>query len=175
VICPSFAASIGPTRTSENDGDTERESDGKEPNLPPGPSLLDVVGAVQGTDNRNERRGTAPQRAGDAEGEQSAILVVGEPPHLLLDEFEDLRGHERAEGARYIVGDVGERKEAGEREQKQDGRKQGEEEVVGELSRQSEHIVIDSFPPGATRELRPRQRDGSEHEMDVANAEPSSR
>ena len=141
----------------------EREADGDESDLPPRPSLFDVVGAVERPDDRDERRGTAPQRTRDTEREQSAVLVVGEPSHLLLDQFEDLRRDERAEGATDIVGDVRERKEARECEQKQDRRKQREKEVVRQLSRETEHIVIDDLPPRATRELRPREGYRLEH------------
>jgi hypothetical protein len=45
-----------------------------------------------------------------------------------LNQFQNLRRDERAEKAADIVGEVRERKEAGECEQKQDRRKQREEE-----------------------------------------------
>ena len=170
VVCPSFSASVGPTRTSDNATRTisrhaEREADGDESDLPPRPSLFDVVRAVERPDDRDERRRTAPQRTRDTEREQSAVLVVGEPSHLLLDQCEDLRRDERAERATDVVGDVRERKEARECEQKQDGRKQREKEVVRQLSRQTEHIVIDDLTPRPTRELSPREGYRLEHKM----------
>ena len=64
-----------------------------------------------------------------------ASLVIGEPTYLLLNQFEDLRRDEGADGATNIVRDVRERKKAREREQKWDRRKQREEEVVRQLSR----------------------------------------
>ena len=47
----------------------------------------------------------SPQRTRDTKREQSAVLVVGKPPHLILDEFENLRRYERAERATDIVGE----------------------------------------------------------------------
>ena len=137
---PSLSATAGPTRTSDsatrmNTADAEGEAEGDQPDLPPRPALVDVVRAVERADNRDECRRTAPQRAGDPEREQPAVVVVGESPHLFLNEFEDLRRNERTERASDVVRDVREGKEAGEREQKQDRRKQRQEEVVGELSR----------------------------------------
>jgi hypothetical protein len=59
---------------------------------------------------------TARERTRDAEREESAVLVVGEPLHLLLNQFEHLRRHEWAQRATDVVGNVRERKEAGDGE-----------------------------------------------------------
>jgi choline dehydrogenase-like flavoprotein len=113
----------------------ERETDRDEADLPPRASLINVVRAVQRSDDRRQRRGTAPERTGDAEREESAVLVVREPLHLLLNQFEHLRRHERAQRATDVVGNVRERKETRDGEQEQDGRKEREKEVVRQLSR----------------------------------------
>ena len=50
------------------------------------------------------------KRARDTEREQSAVLVICESSHLLLDQLEDLRRNERAERATDVVSDVREGK-----------------------------------------------------------------
>jgi hypothetical protein len=140
VVCPSLSAT---RRADEHERQcdqhdqrhAEREADRDKADLPPCSSLLNVVRAVQRADDRHQRRGTAPERTRDAEREEPAVLVVGKPLHLLLDQFEHLRRHERTERATDFVGNVRERKETRDGEQEQKGRKERKKAVVRQLSR----------------------------------------
>ena len=115
--------------------DADREADRDKADLPPWSSLINVIRAVQRANDRHQRRGTAPERTRDAERQEPAVLVVGKPLHLLLDQFEHLRRHERADRASDVVGNVRERKKTRDGEQEQDGGKECEKEVVRQLSR----------------------------------------
>src|SRR6185295_10351206 len=76
-------------RDDDEYGDAESETDRRQTNFPPRPALLNVVGAVERSDNGYEGCGTAPERAGHTECQQPAVFVVGESPHLLLNEVEN--------------------------------------------------------------------------------------
>ena len=126
-----------------------------EANLPPRPALLDVVGAVEGADDRDQCRRAAPQSSGHAKCEQSAVLVVGQSPHLFLNQCEELRRNKGAECPPDVIRDVGEGKETGQRKEKDERGKERQKQVVGELGRESQHIVVERLAPGAAAKLDP--------------------
>ena len=145
-------------RDEDEHGQADGQAHGDQADLPPWPRLLDVVGAVQRVDDRDQCRRTAPECPQHAKREQAAALGVSEALHLVLDEFQDLGRDHRPEDARQIVGQRLQREEAGQRQPEQDGREQREEEVVRQLRGHAEHVVVHDLVVRLDREVTPRQR-----------------
>ena len=137
---PAVSASVGPTRTSDKATRTITAT----------PSVRPMATSRTFHHGRPSSMSYARLSAPTIETSAAELLHnapatpnVSSPPFSLLASrricswisVEDLRRDERAERATDIVGDVRERKEAREGEQKQDRRKQREEEVVRQLSR----------------------------------------
>ncbi len=129
-----------------------------------GAAFLDVVGGVERADQADERGRAAPQRAEDAEREQAALIGLGDAAHLFGDQLHDVWRRDSREAAHHLIRDAIDREEAREREQEQQGRKQREDEIVGQLRGESEAVVVpgllrrplEQLPP-ADRHPEPRQ------------------
>jgi hypothetical protein len=120
---------------------------------------FNVVGAVETADDRDHGRGAAPQRAEEPDGENSATVGIRQSPELFLENTEHICGRDRSQRPDDIIHEVGQRKEAGEREHEQHGRKERKKEVVRELSRQAEAVVATRFFRRALEEFAPAQGD----------------
>ena len=99
----------------------ERQSNRRQPDLPPRASFVYVVGAIQAADNRDDRGGAAPDGAEDSQGEDSAAICVRQAPELFFQEVQDLGRSERSQSGDDLTDKVRQRKETGEREQEKEG------------------------------------------------------
>jgi hypothetical protein len=89
------------------DGNEDRQRHGQhdrqEPGLPPWPPVLDVVGAIERRDDHGHRRGAAPDRTGDAQGQQAAAPSGEHPIDLLTDEDDHILGQHGAQAVDCAV------------------------------------------------------------------------
>ena len=79
----------------------------------------------------------------NASGQQPPGVGVRDLLELIADDLDDVGRGDAAEHVDHVVHDGVEREEAGQRDQRQQGWKQREEEVVRLLSGEVEHIVGD--------------------------------
>ena len=152
---PGRRPSVGPSEherqgTEHEQRHTKCQADRDESHLPPRPPFLDVIGAVQGADNRHQCRGTAPERADHAERQQSAVFIVRDPAHLVLNEFEHLRRDERTRATRAesSVRFESGKKLASASKNRMAGNS-ARKTVVRQLCREAEDIIVEGFPGGA--------------------------
>ena len=77
---------------------------------------------------------------------------------LIGDQFQSLRRQETAERSEHVVDERRDRKIAGQRDQEQQRREQRKEEVIRELRRQGEAVVLpERFIKRAPEDLSPRE------------------
>jgi hypothetical protein len=76
----------------DEEGNAECQADRNQAYLLPWSTFLEVVRTVKRPDKGNECRGTAPESTATPKvSQQSAILVIGEPLHLTLNQRQNLR------------------------------------------------------------------------------------
>ena len=103
--------------------------------LPEGSRLLDVVGEVQGRAKGVDPARCAPQRDGEAQGEEPRPLYGDEGFEVLLEDRGGGVRHDPREPSDDVIGRAFHRQERGEGDEEEEERKEREEEVIGELGR----------------------------------------
>ena len=147
----------------ERDHDEDRERDGQperdQLDLPPWPRFLDVVGLVQRADDRVDAGRGAPDGPEHAQGEQPAVLLVGNLEDLILDDGEHLAGRDAGEVAGDRVEEPRDGKEADDRDEEEQRRKERQEEVVRQLRREAQAVIREDLAIRARRQLLPGDGD----------------
>jgi hypothetical protein len=87
----------------------------------------------------------------------SPIAVSRTLPELVFEQAEHVGGRDGLQHPDGLVGEIAERKETGEGEQEEHGREQRQEEVIRQLSREAEDVVVVGFLDGPFEQLRPAQ------------------
>ena len=153
-------------RSDDEHGQRHGQADREQPDFPPRPAFVNVVGLVQRVDDRGHAGRGAPDRADHAEGEQAAVLVLGDLDDLLLNEAEHLARRDPGQGRGDRLQQILDRDEGDQREQEQERREEREEKVIGELRRQAQAVVGDDFTSGPPEDLAPSDGNAqrSEHQ-----------
>ncbi len=97
---------------------------------------------VQRIDDCRHRRRRARDGEQHAEAQQTTILLVRDLHDLIGDELQRLWRQEPAKGMEHVVDQRRDREVAGDRDEKQQRRKQGEKEVVGQLRCHRQAVVF---------------------------------
>ena len=101
-----------------------------------------------------------PQCRQDAESEEPALPVAGDLSDLIGDDGQELWRRELAERFDDLVDQRRDREIACDSNQEQEGRKQREEKVVGELCRHTHAVVFeDGVDERPSEDLSPGKRD----------------
>ena len=122
----------------------DRQGDRDEPHLPPRPRFLDVVGAVQRIGDPDHRRRTAPQRDQQPECEHAAVVAFARFCSCSRMNRQHVRRARSSPSPEHRV-DRLRRHEARERDHAHYRRHQRQEEVVGQLRGEAEHVVRARF------------------------------
>ena len=105
-------------------------------------------------------------------GENAATSPARNSPEPFFEEPEHIRRRDRAQRPDHIVNEIGERKEARERQNEQHRGKQGKKEVIRELGREARAIVIAYFLDPALQEVAPAQGDVDAVNMSARRVQP---
>ena len=124
-----------------NSASAQRQADRQQPDLPPGPALLDVVGLIQRVDDGGHAGRRAPDRAEHADGQQSTVLFVCDLENLILDDRQDFARRDAREHSGDGVEQAGDGNEADDRDNEQQRGKEREKEVVGQLGGEAQAVV----------------------------------
>src|SRR5262249_12252304 len=89
------------------------------------------------------------------DGEQSAVLVLRDLHELILNQLQRLVRRDPRQRRRDLIHQVGDREEAGERDQEQQRREQREKEIVRELRGEAEAGVGEARRVSAFKEVVP--------------------
>ncbi len=155
-------------------GQRECEGNGREPDLPPRASLLDVVDPVHRIDCADDRRRAAPHGHQNAERQQAAVLPLGDGTQLLRQQIHHCRWCDAGEVRHQLFNEMS-RQEAGQRDEEQDCRHQGEHQIKTQLRSQAENTVFTDLVGGSLDQLGPRERylEGLEHAVAIATPLPA--
>ena len=113
----------------------------------------------------------------NANGENAAVIRVRNSPELFLRNPENISWRDRSQrphesSMKFVSG-----KKLASARMNRNRWKQGQKEVVGELCRQAEDVVLAGFLCGPLQQFAPAEGDmeGSEHEAIECKIAPSSR